>query len=94
MFKNKCPLFHTTTGILGYGNMTKNMFHLCVAQLLRNRHRVVVQGDLNTEYKRVSVYTSSLNVSEAANGLVWLMVFHATFNNISVISCRSVLLVE
>jgi hypothetical protein len=27
-------------------------------------------------------------------GLVWFMVFNATFNNISVISLRSVLLVE
>jgi hypothetical protein len=28
------------------------------------------------------------------NGLVWLMVFNATFNNISFIQWRSVLLVE
>ena len=28
------------------------------------------------------------------NGLVWFMVFNATFNNISVISLRSALLVE
>ena len=28
------------------------------------------------------------------NGLVWFMVFNAIFNNISVISLRSVLLVE
>ena len=28
------------------------------------------------------------------NGLVWFMVFNVTFNNISVISWRSVLLVE
>jgi hypothetical protein len=28
------------------------------------------------------------------NGLVWFMVFNATFNNISVISWQSVLLVE
>ena len=28
------------------------------------------------------------------NGLVWLMVFNATFNNISIISWRQVLLVE
>ena len=27
-------------------------------------------------------------------GLVWFMVFNVTFNNISVISCQSVLLVE
>ena len=27
-------------------------------------------------------------------GLIWLMVLNATFNNISVISCQSVLLVE
>ena len=27
-------------------------------------------------------------------GLVWFMIFNATFNNITVISCRSVLLVE
>ena len=27
-------------------------------------------------------------------GLVWFMIFKATFNKISVISCRSVLLVE
>jgi hypothetical protein len=28
------------------------------------------------------------------NGLVWVMVFNATFNNISVVSLLSVLLVE
>jgi hypothetical protein len=30
----------------------------------------------------------------SSGGLVWFMVFNATFNNISVISWRSVLLVE
>jgi len=33
-------------------------------------------------------------VSQSPLGLVWLVVFKATFNNISVISWRSVLLVE
>jgi hypothetical protein len=32
--------------------------------------------------------------TQGNDGLVWFMVFNATFNNISVISWRSVLLVE
>jgi hypothetical protein len=35
-----------------------------------------------------------LLIGKSFNGLVWFMVFNATFNNISVISWLSVLLVE
>ena len=34
------------------------------------------------------------NTENYPSGLVWFTVFNATFNNISVISCLSVLLVE
>jgi hypothetical protein len=33
-------------------------------------------------------------VTQTEDGLVWFMMFDATFNNISVLSWRSVLLVE
>ena len=39
-------------------------------------------------------YTLILTIITNLIGLVWFMVFNATFNNISVISWRSVLLVE
>jgi hypothetical protein len=39
-------------------------------------------------------YVFILNIITNLIGLVWFMVFNATFNNISVISWRSVLLVE
>jgi hypothetical protein len=41
-----------------------------------------------------SGYTFILTIITNVIGLVWFMVFNATFNNISVISWRSVLLVE
>ena len=37
---------------------------------------------------------SDVSSCSIKDGLVWFMVFNATFNNISVISCRSVLLME
>jgi hypothetical protein len=40
------------------------------------------------------VYLIQHYVIKFVNGLVWFMVFNATFNNISVISWQSVLLVE
>ena len=45
-------------------------------------------------YKRSGYYCVLLNSVDFRFGLVWYMVFNATFNNISVISWRSVLLVE
>ena len=51
--------------------------------------------------RRLSVSSNNSQVNDIDNslktlngGLLWLMVFNATFNNISVISWRSVLLVE
>jgi hypothetical protein len=38
--------------------------------------------------------TLMTTVTQTEDGLVWFMVFDATFNNISVLSWRSVLLVE
>jgi hypothetical protein len=47
MFKNNCPLFDTPARILGHRNMV---------QLFRIGRRLVILGDLNTGYKRVSMY--------------------------------------
>ena len=41
-----------------------------------------------------SIHSKFILFEHELDGLVWFMVFNATFNNISVISWRSVLLVD
>ena len=48
----------------------------------------------NQMENKLSVYKYSFRIVPFLFGLVWFMVFNANFNNISVISWRSVLLVE
>jgi hypothetical protein len=45
-------------------------------------------------FKKILLPNLMTTVTQTEDGLVWFMMFDATFNNISVLSWRSVLLVE
>jgi uncharacterized DUF497 family protein len=51
-------------------------------------------GAINTANLAFSTFNRGRYLSQVPQIMVWFMVFNATFNNISVISWRSVLLVD
>ena len=64
----------------------RNVKDLCAYHVQQNQIILILQNKGHTVNERIDI--------EEQRVLVWLMVFNATFNNISVISWRSVLLVE
>jgi hypothetical protein len=73
---------------------TMQWWKLTTFEISNSIFDILLIGETDSSSTTSRLRHISLSIVKLSKGLVWFMVFNATFNNISVISWRSVLLVE
>ena len=66
----------------------------CTTSCLLYKQYIQIQLNINTQKVTICINNKSMKYTQSGNKGLRVMVFNATFNNISAISLQSVLLVE